>query len=511
MSVMLTREEKGASAVLLAMSMLMIMGLVAIAVDLGIGFNERRQDQTAADLGVMAGATEILAGEATIRDEALSYARSNLPTTFTDEEWATAWLDCVDPDAAGYGLNFVPVRVPTAWNTNGWNPSGVTHLSCMNLSPLGYFRLRLPAQTVETNFAKVIGVDSLSTGAEAIALLGSRARGGILPFALVANAAGGDHICLSSGPTGLAEDPCDGPTSGDFGTLRAPFFGNPELGTTENCNAAPSGEVLSVNIALGLDHLVILAPSASSTDEVPDVCFNFGVNALYGDPGFPNNGVEQGLAGPMPGIAPAGTLPRLQDSDNTSLRFGRELDDYGLWEYIDDTLDGFATPPEIPTICDSSTFDNSNVSYLSHPTYLTDWNGDGIPDMLESWEHMQACLEEFTAGSYPPIFTTEIEESPRFAYTPQFYAPDLDHAQSDPYPIKLFRATWIQGTWWKQGSTWSTFHPGEPCAGTCAANQNMVQISGFVLPDLALPTGLRGNPPPWASGGVNPFEPTLWE
>ena len=510
MSMRVLREERGASAVLLAMSMIMIMGLVAIAVDLGIGFNERRQDQTAADLGVMAGATEILAGQDTIRDEALAYARSNLPTTFTDEEWATAWLDCVDPDAAGYGLNFVPVNVPTIWNTNGWNPGGVTHLSCINLSSLGYIRLRLPAQTVETNFAKVIGVDHLSTGADAVAKLGPRGRGGILPFALVATASGGDHVCLSSGPTGLAEDPCAGPTSGDFGTLRAPFFGHPELGTTTNCNAAPSGQVLAVNIALGLDHLVVLAPSASSSDEVPDVCFNFGVKALFSDPGFPNEGVEEGLVGPLPGIAPAGTIPRLQDSSNTSIRFGRSLDDYGLWEYIDPNLDGFAVVPEIPTICDYSTFDNSNVAYLSHPTYQADWNSDGIPDQLESWEHVQACLEEFKAGTYPALFTEEIEDSPRFAYTPQFFEVSLSHAQSDPYPIELFRATWIQGSWWKKGSTWSTFHPGEPCDGTCAANQDMVQISGFVLPDLALPADLRGNPPPWANG-VNPFLPTLWD
>ncbi len=51
-----TDRERGVSAVLIALSMMLVLGFAAVAIDLGFGFNERRQDQTAADLGVMAGA-----------------------------------------------------------------------------------------------------------------------------------------------------------------------------------------------------------------------------------------------------------------------------------------------------------------------------------------------------------------------------------------------------------------------------------------------------------------------
>ena len=48
----LRSDELGASAVVVALSMLLLLGGTAIVVDLGAGFNERSQDQSAADAGV---------------------------------------------------------------------------------------------------------------------------------------------------------------------------------------------------------------------------------------------------------------------------------------------------------------------------------------------------------------------------------------------------------------------------------------------------------------------------
>ena len=72
-------REKGASAVVVAISMLVIMGFAALVVDLGAGFNERAQDQSAADTGVLAGAGNALGGVAGVRDAALAYVQDNLP------------------------------------------------------------------------------------------------------------------------------------------------------------------------------------------------------------------------------------------------------------------------------------------------------------------------------------------------------------------------------------------------------------------------------------------------
>ncbi len=72
-----TRHDKGATAVFIAFSMVMIIGSVAIAVDLGLGFNDRRVDQTSADTGVMSGAVELVLGSSndTVVTEALDLIR----------------------------------------------------------------------------------------------------------------------------------------------------------------------------------------------------------------------------------------------------------------------------------------------------------------------------------------------------------------------------------------------------------------------------------------------------
>ncbi|MEE9177907.1 MAG: pilus assembly protein TadG-related protein, partial [Acidimicrobiia bacterium] len=44
-------SDRGATALLVALAMVMLMGFAAVAVDSGLGFDERRQQQSAADVG----------------------------------------------------------------------------------------------------------------------------------------------------------------------------------------------------------------------------------------------------------------------------------------------------------------------------------------------------------------------------------------------------------------------------------------------------------------------------
>ncbi|TDI51539.1 MAG: hypothetical protein E2O97_04890, partial [Acidobacteria bacterium] len=60
------RNDSGVTAVLVAMMMFLLMGFAAVAVDSGILFNDRRQQQSAADGGALA---------------AVQFARTTLPTT----------------------------------------------------------------------------------------------------------------------------------------------------------------------------------------------------------------------------------------------------------------------------------------------------------------------------------------------------------------------------------------------------------------------------------------------
>lgn len=530
----LKSSERGASAILIAFAMVLMLGLAAIAIDLALGFNERRVDQIAGDVGVMAGALQFLDGEQAITEEILEYVWLNLPnvtgaTWDTDTDYRDAFRGCVDPDMATFGLSLGAVAEPAingVWNGVG---NGTGALPCISVSPLGFVRVRVPDQFTDTSFGRLLGVSQLRTSAGAVAQVGGGGRLGILPFGLPSGAGGGDHLCLSSAPTGLADDPCTGPASGNFGTLKLPLWGNPEVGTTQNCNSAPLGQTLAINIAVGADHVIFLAPSTSASDEIRDDPANcgaktFGVNTLDTDTGFPGTGAQEGLIGPLPGSAPASSMPRLLRSTMTTPLFGVNIDDKPLWDYLDPSVDGDFPlvsadgSTNAPESCDPDTFDNAlNATFMPSAGWPYavpgDWNDDGVVDLLESWEHMKFCFDQWNTGSYTVLFTEDIQMSPRFSYTPQFWESTLGSGGSSWPHVKQFRAVFIQGTFWKKGNKWSVHHPGEGCdtsgGGSCASNESLQQISGFVIPDLALPLDLRGNPPPY--GNINPFNPLLYK
>ena len=114
------------SAVLIALSMMLVLGFAAVAIDLGFGFNERRQDQTAADLGVMAGAVNYVDPSSSPTNEnivtdVLDFVRANLDATYPDPQWQTMWQTCTDPERVGFDIGggnqvtFQPMRQPSAW------------------------------------------------------------------------------------------------------------------------------------------------------------------------------------------------------------------------------------------------------------------------------------------------------------------------------------------------------------------------------------------------------------
>lgn len=529
------RQEKGASALIIAGAMVLLLGMAAIAIDLGAGFNERRQDQIAADIGSVAGALEWVVGSTSgIRDQALALTRSNLTSSYSNAEWQTIWESCMDPERTAEwnanGYLFQPVESP--WTAG-------TPLDCISIDSRGYVRVRVPDQLTSAPFGGVIGSPSLTTHADAIAKILVRGVGGILPFGLPNSPGAGEQTCLSSAPTGLAGDPCSGSLAGNFGTLKARIFGDPEIPIPPNCTASPLGSTLAQNIAAGVDHPVVTAPSASVATEIRDQCFNVPVNTLETDVGFPNNGVEEGL---VTGPIPFGFTPRLQQphSDTPSWPApytqnvaGYDIDDIPLWAFLRDDLDDSpsADPADrVPTSCLKSEFDGSNTIDYYDPAGPDDFDGDGNSDSAASWQHMTICFAQYLGDSdvdgvvdstpYSAIlFVDGIEDdpsdppewglidSPRFSYVPEFWESTLGAGSSWNH-IKRFRPIFLQGTWWKKGNDWAVHHPGEACS--CPSNAyGMQQLSVFVVPDSALPLDLRGDPIP-PSGPVNPYDVELF-
>ena len=492
-------RERGAAAITVALMLIVLIGMAAIAVDIGFGFNERRQDQTSADLGVMAGAIDAIAGIDTMRDQALAYAEKNLTTAYSPAQWQALWEQCVDAELATLNAgtwNFQAVTPPAGWTVT--DPANW----CISFDPSGFLRVRVPDQATATTFGRVLGVNAISTNADAIARTPTVGSGGIRPFGLGNNVAEGSHECISSGPTGLATDPCTGSASGNFGTLSAPLFGNPALGGyAPNCNAAPADQVLAVNISVGVDHFVTIDDDGLLANEIRDECYNPGVDTLNTDTGFPNQGAAEGL---VTGPIQRGLTPLIQQGTNTKRNVvGYQLDDRALWSYLDSSLSAGGPNPagSVPASCIASSFNNGMSDF--------DWNGDGTLDRPESWQHMSRCLQDYVAGGYSTVmFDSLMQDAPRFGYLPQFWEATLGPGNKWRH-IQRFKAVWLQGLWFKDGPSWVEFHPGENCAcSPGGSNWALKQLSGFVLPDAALPDELRGDPPPF--GGVNPYTAELF-
>lgn len=486
-------RDRGASAIFIAFAMVFLLGMAAIVLDAtGRGFNERRQDQTAADVGVMAGAIEAPASSAVIRDQILDFSQRNTDVSRTAAEWQAEWESCTDGDRSDLnasGFNFVPVPAPSGWS--------VGTLDCISTDQAGFVRVQMPDLEFGTTFGRVIGFNDLSTTADAIAAIVSRGGGGILPFGLLSTASDGDHQCLETAPGGIAEAPCDGPSSGNFGVILSPQYGNFTLGTTQNCTGSPKKNVLTLNIALGIDHLVWTDPDGSSANQILDTCaeMNAGNTPDTLDTQTGNADTIDGLvSGPIPGGL---GLPRLQQGSNPKTNVhGYSLDDKPLWEYIDPTL----SSATIPASCVRSTFDNLLPDF--------DWDGDGTDDPAESWQHMKSCFDDYI-GYSAEMFLPSIADSPRFAYVPQFWESTWPSGTSSPRHILRFRATFLETTWWKKGSVTEAFHPGDGLNHSSGGNWKMIQLSGFIVPDASLPEELRGDPPP--GGGLNPFAYELYD
>ena len=146
-------SEEGSTAIVIAMTMLVILGMLAVAVDIGFGFSERRIDQTGADAAALAGSLELVISdaanglEASI-DRVYAIVDSNLGRTVPYADWQA----CTDPNALFY---------TTLTDLGASNGS-----DCISLSEdFNTYRVRLPNQAVDTSFGVVIGADSVGYAA----------------------------------------------------------------------------------------------------------------------------------------------------------------------------------------------------------------------------------------------------------------------------------------------------------------------------------------------------------
>ena len=439
------KEEQGASVLILALTLVVLLGFAAMAVDLSAAWALRRQDQAAADTAALAGLMFTYVGDPNepmrvAEEEVIRISYSTVDPDMPFDEWETEWANCID---AAKPMEF----------TESHSSDCVSFTASMDK-----IRVQLPEIPWPTTFGKVLGVTEVGTTAYAEAELQVAATGGVLPFGMPGNAAADLEVCLKSGANPKNTAPCDGPDTGNFGFLHFTTFGNPSLGTTQNCNSND----LELNIAQGIDHLLgtspVAPPTFSNTDR--DACRdgNFGAQPyqVATEPGNVAQALDDGFADGVSGVP--GKLAR--GDNRTSVR-GHMLDDTPLWDHL--TAAG-------RSLCGTVT---------SHDQLLT-------------------CLAGYSSSD-GVIFSEDIIEESRFGWVPLFHESTLGNGSTD-LTIREFRPIYIQTTFWgcKSKGCDLEWDPGESFSPG-ASNVRIEASSAIVFPAGSLPTSITDAGP--GSGG----------
>lgn len=472
----MNRNERGTAAFLVAGAFILLLGMAALAIDLGAGWNERRQDQTASDLAAVAGGLSYGDG-ATIVDQVMANARQNLDATYTNAQWTQLWQTCSDPARPA---GFTPLT----------GASGTIDCISMNVS---FLRVRLPDQLTDTTFAKVIGMSSLTTSADTVVTFLPQGGTGLLPFA-VRGGSGAGELCLDTG-TGQVDPPCTGNESGSFGNIAPPLFGNPNLGTTPSCGHQTSNNnYVPESIAMGIDHLIWRfsqakwnasgwTPSSTPNNNQVDARVNMdrctdtgGVVASAAD-GLPIEGVyvdtgnnvkAQVTEGFVTGTNFADGLDaRLTRSTNTRNVAGYSLDNTPLWAHllpIDEATESAAGGHQL-AYCDPTIF-------------------AAAPNLNAKNDLMRTCLEQYEADNASvQIFDDSIMDSPRFGAAPILWHDNLGSGMSYR-PVQGFGIVYVAGLWFDRPNPSGTiFYPDDASSSAIPINGNweVEQVTAYLL------------------------------
>lgn len=380
--------DRGVSLIIVAASLLFMFGLAAVVVDAGLGWSERRQAQSAADFAVLATFQETTSCDGTGCDlaeaaengaeEAIRVADLNLPGRFAPADW----LACTDPN-----------RPPRFDPSNGGHVAASVTQCASFTANFDEARVVLPDDEVDTLFARVIGFDTLTTGAFAEAGQGIDISAEIIPLSPTAQT--GSEACLLSNQAPQTVDPCLGAASSFSGFLDVALFGKQEeddpVGTPSTCALGNTNLRIAINLAKGSDHIMTTfdggdpindheaCPNRSEDVDELEVRETAGAVSTSLTPGL-IDGVSGSINGQAFSAAPGRISCQSESVACENIR-GESLDHTGLWEFL------------APGVCPGVD------THAEMATCLEDWGG--------------GVIFEDTLGSHPrftavPVFTTSV-------------------------------------------------------------------------------------------------------
>jgi Flp pilus assembly protein TadG len=443
----LRHNEEGATLVLVAISLIMLFGFAAIAVDGAMAWSQKRENQAAADTGALAGAQFVEGkpeGQAMddAETEVIRITYNTIEPDMTFSEWQAAWVACRDPDKPGE-----------------YTKKNIS--DCVTFTAdLTKMRVRLPEIEVQTAFARVLGHATIATSGEAeVELVPTTTDGGVLPFGLPWAFGGDLEVCLKTGSNPKNVPPCDGPADGNFGFLDITQFGSNALGTSTNCTGDANGRIAR-NIAQGADHKLSAAASESEAPLIDRVVCTSGEHHLEPHTITTEAGDKTGVlhTGLVDGFPSDGVSGRLARGDNLRTIEGDGIDDTPLWQFLNT-------------------------------------NGENLCGAVSTHTAMIACLGTWTTSD-GVIFSDEIMDAPRWAWVPLFWETTFGNGSTDR-TIRDFGAVYLQTTFWKcSNSNCSIIHdPAETVGGDGkgGGNKEIEAITAIQIPKLALSEDVRAS------------------
>lgn len=448
----LAGRDRGASAVIVALSLTALLSVSALSVDIAQAFAERRHDQNTADAAAMSGIVESVIGTG-VANNVVAEIRDKVNTTLGKTVTAGEWLACTDDEQLHY----------TTKELQAGNPTIAPVSECISFSVnFDEIRVKIPPQRVPGVFGPAVGFADLWVDAAANAKVEPPGNGAP-PFVALSTATQGDFVCLrtssnpqplplldGNGPNALPTpgtrlDPCDTsafPTSTEnFGTLKPYRY---KQGCTQQ-NAD-----VEVAISIGIDHTM----GYFDDDKGPSLgrgynpltsverldggtnCTVLAPNTFYIDTGFNAAGLRCALLSLKNGTLCNGEVPRFQQGTNVqgTYKFANELmDNIPPWNYMRTAQELFddGAPDECVRVAstrNSDTFDLYQDGYIQGgDSGFSSYNGvpDSAWDHYDKYDDFTACLKNWDRLTDPELFTVELGDSARFAFIPQVYESDL--------------------------------------------------------------------------------------
>lgn len=511
-------DDLGLAIPLVALSLVILMVFAAFVLDLGLVYSERRSDQNSADASATSGAVQLLRAQSAQAavTEIVAKVNDDLERNVSDSEWTS----CSDP--ANLTRTALTLALTPATD-------------CISFSAgFDRVRVRIPNQTINTSFGRVVGLNSFTSSAFA-EVSTTPAGGGALPFVVTSLNGAGDQICLRTDGTGGDEPPDQPPPPGDpygqgfqldpcneqsfdtheggRGTIK-PYFYN-------GCSVIGNQTIVDA-IMVGMDHQigvfdpeVTLAPGASANalDTHPDARLDGGDGGGGGcTVVLPNTvDIDTGLTAQLLKCSLL-EVPCSSGSSATSGKSGRlsgpiataefaelGVNDAALWDYFVGSL-----PVGSPSSCADAKSDSTEF-YLRRAA-------------------LQDCLMNWSSGQ---LFTEDIAEEKRLGFVPRIAERGLCDTQPNPpsdpdcqgngplsnVHVNSFSPVYIDGLYQDNAgicdlanpatpalsTTWAIHYPGKGLkCGDSPGSDVVHRVSGIVVPCGALPGTVcdpTSNPP----------------